>query len=83
MCANALKFLPISSGYQEKRTEKYNHSTHFTAQPLSIPLKPLRESRGELGSGDVLDLLSRHHSVGMVEEKVMGTTVLGEVCHQV
>lgn len=90
-CANASEFLPISGRPQEKRRLTYDHFIQFRAQLLSIPKKPLRESGSELGAGDVvlasiicfLSSLSRRHSAGVVEEKVMGTTILGEVCHQV
>lgn len=75
----------------KKRGDSDDHFMQFTVQPLSIAMKPLRESGSELGAGDVvlagticfLSFLSRHHSFGVVEEKVMGTTILGEVCHQV
>lgn len=29
-----------------------------------------------------LSLLSLYHSAGVVEEEVVGTTILGDVCHQ-
>lgn len=51
---------------------------HCTAQALSIPKKPLQESGNGLGARDVLA-----GSVDVVEEKVMGSTLLEEICHQV
>jgi len=68
-----------------KRREDYNRFIQLTVQPLSIPMKPLRGSGSELGAGDVVlagpicftSSLSRRHGVGVVEEKVVGTTIFG------
>lgn len=49
-----------------------------TAQTLSIPKKPLQESGSELGAGDVLA-----DTTVLTEEKVMGSTLLEEICQQV
>lgn len=91
MYANASKFLPTSDrSYEKRRLRDKTISSSSQPNPFLFPWSPWERQSGiELAAGCCLNRqqmslssLSVYHRVGVVEEEVVGTTILGDVCHQ-